>query len=221
MKISLLSVVLCLATFSAAHAEKNFEIKNDVFYEQISVPVSEINAQKTSEQGDIILSTQLTFNEKGYLKQYVANDGVVMTTEPYDGYKRKISYAAGETKLQINTEWLDQNVLHHTDGDMQILVRMDENGEIISEKIFFEDEPELTEMTYYQYLKEGEQKPQKLVNDLKAGEKLIFVTTLETDEKGNWIKRQEEEQGGAIQLETRTIKYLENPQAYMITTLQE
>lgn len=216
MRIILTTLLLFLThSISNASIEEPFPIQSDLFYEQIKATAMSVHQQLLSLNGQVLIDTKTTYNDKGFITQAITTIDNVVIKATYDAYKgpdRTIILSSTHVTNTLTTSWSSPTTSHSSDGDMSTDYKLNDEGSIIYQKHYFKNEPDLIEITHFYYLNNNEQKPQYLIDHLKTGEKLIFVTILETDEKGSWIKQQKEEYNGMIELEVRTIKYLEAPQ---------
>ncbi|WP_171973708.1 hypothetical protein, partial [Wohlfahrtiimonas larvae] len=150
-------------------------------------------------------------NILGDIKELKKNsDDLIFFISELKDNQRKIFIYSQETN-----EWIDMEVEKWSSPYesisagyfLSIKEQFNTNGSAKRREIKELLSPYENEITSYYYLKENEQKLESLITDLAEGEKLIFVTTLEVDEKGSWIKRQEEELGGETKIQTRIIEY--------------
>ncbi len=208
------------------HSDNNYRIQNDLFYEEVHAPAKTVEWIETTD-GTITTHAVIDANEQGNVQEIAflpnilgdikelkknSDDLMFFFSELKDNKRRIVTFSKESNKpIDVDIEeWLSpyESVAASVTGiGIMIKEQFNTNGSIKRREINELLSPYENEITNYYYFKENEQKPESLITDLAEGEKLIFVTTLEIDEKGSWTKRQEEELGGETKIQTRIIEY--------------
>ncbi len=188
---------------NAAMAE-NFDIHNDWFIEDINRPAKLVTTQDTYEDGYELYKMQSSFGIDGFLTEIIFDDSLKQIFEPFQGKTRNITFTyeiEGETQEQkLTTTWIDKDHLRFDDGDLVMDSYFDPKGMLLRNELFMDNMENPNEIMQYHYLAKDEAKPTNKEN-------FIFVTTLEVDQYGNWVKQKEEKPKDKPVIRTRTIEY--------------
>lgn len=223
MKKIIITIIFLLNILLIGHADNNYRIQNDLFYEEVYAPAKTVEWIETTD-GTITVHAISYFNAQGNFEKVSflpnilggtnellknSDDFTLFFSELKNNQREIFTYSQETNKLiDIDTEtWLTPYESISTGGFSSIKEQFNSNGSLNRIESISVSNPEDRTITNYYYLKENEQKTESLITDLAEGEKLIFVTTLEIDEKGSWTKRQEEELGGETKIQTRIIEY--------------
>lgn len=226
MKKIIITIIFLLNVILIGHADNNYCIQNDLFYEEVYSPAKTVEWIETID-GTITTHAVIYSNEQGNVQKIAflpnilgdikelkknSDDLIFFFSELKDNKRRIVTFSKESNKpIDVDIEeWLspyESATASVTGIGIMIKEQFNTNGSIKRREIDELLSPYEKEITNYYYLKENEQKSESLINDIAEGEKLIFVTTLEVDEKGSWIKRQEEELGVETKIQTRIIEY--------------
>lgn len=203
-KITSLSLLIAGSLLVNVALADDFTIQNDWHFAGLNKPVKQITMQETREDGEELQKTQTSFNEQGFITEIIYDDSLKQTFEPYQGKVRNIAFiyeAEGEEQRQeLTTTWLAENHIHFDDGDLVIDTFFDSEGKASRHELFMDSTTKPDEITQYQYVNMNDPKP-----DIK--ENCVYITSLELDQHGNWIKQKEEKANDKPLIRTRVIEY--------------
>ena len=206
MKNTITSLSLLLAgslLINVALAD-DFTIQNDWHFAGLNQPVKQITVQETREDGEELQKTQTSFNEQGFITEIIYDDSLKQTFEPYQGKVRNIAFIYEaedeEQRQELTTTWLAANHIRFDDGDLVIDTFFDSEGKAIRHELFMDSTTKPDEITQYQYIGVNDPK-------LEIKENFVYVTNLELDQNGNWIKQKEEKANDKPLIRTRIIEY--------------
>lgn len=202
--ITSLSLLLAGALLVNVALADDFTIQNDWHFAGLNKPVKQITVQETREDGEELQKTQTSFNEQGFITDIIYDDSLKQTFEPYQGKVRNIAFvyeAEGEEQRQeLTTTWLAENHIRFDDGDLVIDTFFDSEGKATRHELFMDSTTKPDEITQYQYVDMNNPKPE-------IKENYVFVTNIEFDQYGNWIKQKEEKTNDKPMIRTRIIEY--------------
>lgn len=202
--ITSLSLLLAGSLLVNVALADDFTIQNDWHFAGLNKPVKKITAQETREDGEELQKTQTSFNEQGFITEIIYDDSLKQTFKPYQGKVRNIAFvyeAEGEEQRQeLTTTWLAENHVRFDDGDLVIDTFFDSEGKATRHELFMDSTTQPDEITEYQYVDMNDTKPE-------IKENYIYVTNLELDQYGNWIKQKEEKANDKPMIRTRIIEY--------------
>lgn len=207
MKIIIKTVPVLFASSllcSVALAE-TFEIKNDWHYASLSKPTQSISVSEIYEDDHSeIQKTAVNFNDQGYITEIIYDDTLKQVFEPYQDKVRNIAFiyeAANETHTSpLKSTWLAEDHQRFDDDDLVIDTFYNSKGQTIRHELFMDNMETPDEVTEYYYLEKDELKP-------TTDKKFVYITTLESDEFGNWIEQKEEHAGNKSIIRQRKIQY--------------
>lgn len=203
-KIASLSLLLAGSLLINVALADDFTIQNDWHFAGLNKPVKQITAQETREDGEELQKTQTSFNEQGFITEIIYDDSLKQTFEPYQGKVRNIAFvyeAEGEEQRQeLTTTWLAEDHVRFDDGDLVIDTFFDSEGKATRHELFMDSTTQPDEITQYQYVDMNDPKPE-------IKENYVYVTNLELDQYGNWIKQKEEKANDKPMIRTRIIEY--------------
>lgn len=203
-KIASLSLLLAGALLVNVALADDFSIQDDWHFAGLNQPVKQITVQETREDDEELQKTQTSFNEQGFITEIIYDDSLKQTFEPYRGKARNIAFiykAEGEEQRQeLTTTWLAANHIRFDDGDLVIDTFFDSEGKAIRHELFMDSTTKPDEITQYQYIGVNDPKPE-------IKENFVYVTNLELDQNGNWIKQKEEKANDKPLIRTRIIEY--------------
>jgi hypothetical protein len=202
--ITSLSLLLAGALLVNVALADDFTIQNDWHFAGLNKPVKQITVQEAREDGEELQKTQTSFNEQGFITEIIYDDSLRQSFEPYQGKVRNIAFiyeAEGEEQRQeLTTTWLAENHIRFDDGDLVIDTFFDSEGKATRHELFMDSTTKPDEITQYQYINVNDPKPE-------IKENYVFVTNLELNQYGNWVKQKEEKINDKPMIRTRTIEY--------------
>lgn len=202
--ITLLSLLLAGSLLVNVALADDFTIQNDWHFAGLNKPVKQITVQETREDGEELQKSQTSFNEQGFITEIIYDDSLKQTFEPYQGKVRNIAFvyeAEGEEQRQeLTTTWLAENHIRFDDGDLVIDTLFDSEGKATRHELFMDSTTKPDEITQYQYVDMNNPKPE-------IKENYVFITNIEFDQYGNWIKQKEEKINDKPMIHTRIIEY--------------
>ncbi len=203
-KIISLSLLLAGSLLVNVALADDFTIQNDWHFAGLNKPVKQITVQETREDGEELQKSQTSFNEQGFITEIIYDDSLKQTFEPYQGKVRNIAFvyeAEGEEQRQeLTTTWLAENHVRFDDGDLVIDTFFDSEGKATRHELFMDSTTKPDEITQYQYVDMNNPK-------LEIKENYVFITNIEFDQYGNWIKQKEEKINDKPMIRTRIIEY--------------
>ncbi len=219
------SLILILASqlfFSTSIAEENYRIQNDLYYEEVYQLANSIEVVSTvnNQMDEHYIgyfdktgnATKMVFFENNQDNNYnLKKPEYIFVLSELKNNERTIVMAdpIDNSLLDMSTEkWLNPNLSINESTGMITHAYSNQNGSLKRIENTYLLTPKYNEILNYVYIEKDENKSQTLIANLPEGEKLVFVTTLEADDKGSWIKRVEEEVGGQTTIKTRIIDYI-------------
>lgn len=202
--IKYISNLLLAISFSMFAIAQNIEIKNDWHYAGILHPAEKVTLQEIHEDGFIIQKTTTFYNKEGFITKIIYDDSLQQIYEPYRDNHRNIYFIYSvnneEQKSVIKTQWLNTDHVRFDDDDLVIDTVFDDLGRVLRYDLFLDDPIIPIESTQYVYLAPNETLPADSPSN-------AFITNLEMDVFGNWIKQKEEKYNDKTIIRTRTIEY--------------
>lgn len=182
----------------------DFNIHNDWFIEGINKPTKLVITKDTDENGYELYKSQTSFGTDGFITEIIFNDSLQQIFEPYQDKVRNTAFVyeieGEEQRQELTTTWLAENHIRFDDGDLIMDSYFDLKGKLSRIELFINSREKPDEVMQYHYLTRNETKPTDKEN-------FTFITTLEVDQYGNWLKQKEEKPNDHPIIRTRTIEY--------------
>lgn len=203
-KITSLSLLLAGSLLINVALADDFTIQNDWHFAGLNKPAKLVTTLEAYEDGYERYKMQTAYDSDGFITEVIYDDSLKQIFQPFQGKARNIHFiyeVEGETQQQtLTTTWLDKDHLRFDDGDLIMDTFFDTEGNATRHELFMNTMEKPDEIMQYYYLAKDETKPADKEN-------FIFVSNLEADQYGNWIKQKEEKPNDKPIIRTRTIEY--------------